>query len=162
QLNVAATHYRHEDVLVQRNAAIVSSIAEVHKELFRQPEYLCRDLCYFARCKCIGNRQIIRIANELVDQKIRNLYAEIIRRDVFDQMCFVKDHRTVIRNYLAVLSAANVQVGEEKVMIYDDNIGGIGSGTHSGNETRFEIGAFLADARFRTRVYAVPEWQVFG
>src|SRR5690606_16964265 len=91
QLNVASAHYRHEDVLVQRNAAIVLCVAKVHEKLLRETEYLCRDLCYFARCKCIGNRQIIRIANEFVDQKIRNLYAEIIRRDVFDKMCFVKD-----------------------------------------------------------------------
>ena len=59
---------------------------------------------------------------ELVDLKIGHLKSEIIGRDVLDQMGLVENNRAVIRNDLAELIAADVEVGKEKVMVNDNDV----------------------------------------
>ena len=86
---------------------------------------------------------------------------EIVGGDILDQVRLVKYDRTIIRQDLAKLVTAHIEIGKEKMVIDDHDIGRLGPAPHSRNKTRLKIGAFLADTRFALGVNAAPERQIF-
>ena len=104
----------------------------------------------------------IGVADKLVDLEIRHLKTEIIGRDVFDQMGLVEDHGAVIRNDLAELVAADVEVGEKQVMVDDNDVGIFGPARIRVIKQDSKFGTFLADAGVRFCVDAAPERKIFG
>ena len=105
----------------------------------------------------VADRQFAGVADEFVYAKIRHLKAKIVGGDVFDQMRLVKNDRAVIGNDLAELIAAHIEVGKEKMVIDDDDVGGVGSDAHPRYKTRLVVRTFLADADLAFGVYPVPE-----
>ncbi len=75
-------------------------------------------------------------------------------------MRLVEDDGSVIRQNLAELVAPDVEVGEEQVMVDDDDVSSVGTVAHACDEARLELGAFLADADVAAGVDAVPEREV--
>src|SRR6185436_17994458 len=78
-------------------------------------------------------------------------------------MGLIEDHRSVIRQHRAVHSIAQIQIGKEKMMIYDNDIRLLSAIPHTGDEARVKLGTLLAQATLRACVDVTPErerlWQ---
>ena len=72
--------------------------------------------------------------------------AEVLAGDVFDFVRFVEDHGVVIGQDLPLVGAANGEIGEEEVVVDDDDVGIVGALVHQGDEAAVELGAFGAGA----------------
>ena len=77
------------------------------------------------------------------------------------EMRLVKNNRAVIGQNLAECVAAHIQIGEKKMMIYDDDVRRIGALAHFCNKTRLEIGTFLSETSVAFGVYSAPKAYVF-
>src|SRR5690606_1625707 len=99
----------------------------------------------------------VDVADEFVDLEIRDLKTEVIRGDIFYQMGLIEDHGAVIGNDAAVLVAADAKVGEKEMVVNDDDISGVGTCPHTGDEAGLEIGTLLPDADIAAGVDAMPE-----
>src|SRR6188474_350264 len=72
-------------------------------------------------------------------------------------MGLIEDHRSVIRQHRAVHSIAQIQIGKEEMMIYDNDIRLLSAIPHAGNEARVKLGTLLAQATLRACVDVTPE-----
>jgi hypothetical protein len=79
-------------------------------------------------------------------------HAEVLADDVFDFVGLIEDHGGVFGDNAAVLVLLGGEVGEEEVVIDDDNVALGGLAAHGGEEATVELGALLAGAEFAAGV----------
>ncbi len=83
--------------------------------------------------------------------------AEILARDVFDLVRFVEDHGVIIGQDAAfVVLVFQREVGEEEVVVDDDDVAFGGALVHQRNEAALEVGALLAGAEIAARIHLAP------
>ena len=83
-------------------------------------------------------------------------------RDVFDLMGLVKDEVVVVGKDCPVASLSHHQVGEEQVMVDDDDVAFRGSLPNLGHVAALEFGAVSTDAVLASRGNAFPKIQPVG
>src|SRR5262249_7073563 len=91
-----------------------------------------------------------------------NARAEILSSNVLDLVRFVEYNRRILRQDGSVVSVSQREIGEEQVMVYDDDVCIQGFATHSSDKTNVEIRTALAKTGLCTRVNLRPESEAFG
>ncbi len=112
-----------------------------------------------------GAERALRVACQRFDPRARNAHAEEIRRDVLDLVRLVEDDRVVSRQDARVAAArprTEGEVGEQEVMIDDDDLRLFGLAAHARHEARLEVLAPRPDARLARRRDVPPYVGVFG
>src|SRR5690606_24484872 len=99
-----------------------------------EPADLCGGLGQSAGGDGVVDGKSVDVANEFVDLEIRYLEAEVIRGDIFYKMGLIEDDGAVIGNDAAVLVAPDAKVGEKEMVVDNDDIGGVGTCPHTGDE----------------------------
>ena len=105
----------------------------------------------------IVDRQQLQVTQQIINLIVRHLKTEILGRHVLDLMRFVEDDRAVVGDDLAVLAAAKGKVGEEEMMIDDDDVCVLRALAHARDEARVVVGTLLAETGFGARVNVSPE-----
>ena len=100
-----------------------------------------------------------RVFHEPIDAQGRDADAEEIGRDALDLMRLVEDDRVVRRNRAAVaahLSGLQREVGEEQVMIHDDDARALRFAPHPRDVAFVVVLAGCTDSSLRARVHVAP------
>src|ERR1051325_732786 len=72
-------------------------------------------------------------------------------------MRFVEYDRGVVRQHRAIIAVAQTQVGEEEMVIDDDDVGFLRATAHARDEAGIVVRTLLSETRLRTRVDVSPE-----
>ncbi len=89
-----------------------------------------------------GPERSLRVPGEGLEARRRDRHPEEARRDVFDLVRLVEDHGVVVRDHprLGVLRSG-CEVGEEQVMVHDEDPGLLGALLHRRDEALVEVAA---------------------
>ncbi len=93
---------------------------------------------------------------------VADAHAEVFAGHVFDLVRFVEHHGGVFGNDAAEIVVLHRQVGEEQVMIDDDDVALMRAAVHFGQEAALELLALLAGAQIAARVQLLPGGAGFG
>ena len=86
-----------------------------------------------------------------------------MRRHVLDFVGLVEDHGVILGEDAAlVVRASECEVGEEQVVVDDDDVAFLGALVHQGEEAALEVGALLPGAQLAARVELGPGRAVLG
>jgi hypothetical protein len=88
--------------------------------------------------------------------------AEVLTRDIFDLVRFIEDHRIVFGQNGAEFFVLQREVGEEEMVIDDDDVAFRSAAVHAGEEAVFEEAAFAAGAEIAACIDLGPGRAVFG
>jgi hypothetical protein len=102
------------------------------------------------------------IARELLEAVAGDLAAEIIAGHRFDFVGFVENDGGVIGEDRAEIVLADGEIGEEEMVIDDDEIGFMSALMHSGDEAAAEFGAILSGAGVAAGIETLPEIGIVG
>ncbi len=106
------------------------------------------------------------VAGELVEAVAGERDAEVLRGDVFELVGFVEDYGGGFGEDSGIRGAGGLlldgEVGEEEVMVDDDEVGLERLAAHLRDEAGLPVGAGLAEADFAAGVELVPERGGFG
>src|SRR5258708_20131400 len=89
-------------------------------------------------------QRLISIAGQLFESEIRNLPPEIVAGHVFHLVRFVEYHRRVFRQNAPEVILLQREIGKEKMMIYDDQVGFLGALVHARHKTAIKLRPILA------------------
>ncbi len=108
-----------------------------------------------------GLEEHLGVAGELVDALGGEADAEVVGGDLFELVGLVEDDDGGFGEDAGVGCACglllDVEVGEEEVVVDDDDVGLEGFAAHGGDEAALPVGAGLAEADFGAGVEFVPE-----
>ncbi len=97
------------------------------------------------------------VAGEVLHPVRRDVDAEVLRRDVLDEVRLVEDDRVVGGHHLAVAAVLHREVRAEQVVVHDHEVGLERALAHPRHEARVEQRARLADAVLARRRDLAPE-----
>ena len=100
---------------------------------------------------------LIGVARQFLEAEIGDLLAKVIAGDIFHFVGFVEDHGGILGKDAAEIVVLQGEIGEEEVVIDDDEIGVLGALLHGGEKTLIKLGAFLAGAGVAAGVDARPQ-----
>ena len=103
-----------------------------------------------------------RIARQLFEAVARKLAAEIIAGHVFDFVRFVENDGGIFGQDRAEIVLANGEIGEEEMMVHDDQVGFVRALVHRRDEAALKFRALLPAAQVAARVDAIPELGIVG
>ena len=113
-----------------------------------------------------GAEHGLGVAGELVETGVGEGDAEVVAGDVFQLVSFVEDDGGGFGEDAGVGSAAGLlldaEVGEEKMVVDDDDVRLKRLAAHAGDETGLPVGAGLAETDLGTGVELVPKRRVLG
>ena len=101
-------------------------------------------------------KHAFRVARQLLEAIARKLAAEIIAGHVFDLVRFVENDGGIFRQDRAEIVLPDREIGEEEMMVDDDEVRFVRALVHRGDEAALKFGALLAGAQVAARVDAVP------
>jgi hypothetical protein len=99
---------------------------------------------------------------QIVDHVIAHGQPEILAGHILKFMGFVEDDRFVLGNDGREIVFLHRQVGEEQVMVDDNDVRGHRSPLHFRYEAAFELGTLLSGAEFSPSVHLRPRGRMFG
>ncbi len=105
---------------------------------------------------------LVGIAGQFFETEIGDLLAEVIAGDIFHFVGFVENDGGIFRENAAKVVLPEGEVGEEKMVIDDDEIGVFGASLHGGEEALFEFRTLFPGAGITTGVDARPEVGIVG
>ena len=105
--------------------------------------------------------QDVCVAGQVFEAEIGERAAEVLRGDLFKLVGLVEDDGGRFRENAGVGSVAGGEtdrsVGEEEMVIDDDQVGLEGPAAHLGDEAAAVVGACAAETGFRAGIELVPE-----
>ena len=105
--------------------------------------------------------ECLNIARQIFHPQIAHGNSEIISRHIFQFVRFIEDHRRRFRQNARVGRAFSLQfdgeIGEEQMMVDDNDVALHTSPAHFSNEAALPLAAFLSDAGVGARVQLVPK-----
>ncbi len=108
-----------------------------------------------------GFEEDLGVADQLVDALGAEADAEVVGGDLFELVGLVEDDDGGFGEDACVGCAGglllDIEVGEEEVVVDDDDVGLEGFAAHGGDEAALPIGAGLAEADFGASVELLPE-----
>ena len=108
----------------------------------------------------------LHIPRQIFHSQVAHRNAKVISCHVFQFMGFVENHRGSFRENPRVRRTVGLQfdgeVGEEQMMVHDDDVALQRPPVHLGDEAALPLAALLPDAGFRTCVQLVPEQADLG
>ena len=114
----------------------------------------------------LGAEHGFGVAGELVEAGVGECDAEVLAGDVFELVGFVEDDGGGFREDACVGCAGGLlldaEVGEEEVVVDDDDVGFERFAAHAGDVAGLPVGAGLAEADLGAGVDLVPEGRVLG
>ena len=106
------------------------------------------------------------IPRQIFHSQVAHRDSEVVPRHIFQFVRFIENHRRRFRQDARVGCAFGLQldgeIGEEQMMIDDDNVALHPAPAHFGDEAALPLAALLPDARLRARIQFVPERAGFG
>ena len=102
------------------------------------------------------------IPPQLLHPVIAHRESEILARDIFDLMRFVEDHGVVVGQNAAHFVPAHGEIGEEEMVVDDDDVRFRGALVHQGDEAALILLALRPGAKFGPRVDLAPGRAVLG
>ena len=106
------------------------------------------------------------VARQFFHPQIAHRNAEIIPRHIFQFVRFVENHRGRFGKDSGVGRAIGLQldgeIGEEQMMVDDDDVALHRAAPHFGDEAALKLAALLAGAGIGARIELVPEQAGFG
>ncbi len=131
-------------VVLERHAPF--RLAEQQEELLRAIVQRVQHPIQLARSKLLGPRNQRDIAPQLLELVVAHSHAEIFPGHILDLVRLVEHHRGVIRDDAAEVLVLHRQVGEEQVMIHDDDVALVRAPVHFREKAALELLALLAGA----------------
>ena len=114
----------------------------------------------------LAAEQDVGVAGEVFETEIGERPAEVLRGNLFELVCFVEDDGGGFRKNAGVgrvaCGEADRSVGEEEMVIDDDEVGFEGAAAHLGDEAAAVVGTSGAEAGVGAGVELVPESAGFG
>ena len=115
---------------------------------------------------CLARRRISVSRASSSKRAVREADAEVVGGDVFELVGLVEDDGAGVGEDAGVGGSAGLlldgEVGEEEVVVDDDEVGLERLAAHVGDEAALPVGAGLAEAGFGAGVELVPERGVLG
>src|SRR5262245_2358520 len=108
----------------------------------------------------ISDLEPLDVTKQVFDLKTGDAPSEILHGNVFNLMRFIEDHRTVIRQNLSPFIATQSEIGEEEMMIDDDDLGIERILPRPGDKALIEARTTLAEANIRTSIDVPPQGNV--
>lgn len=105
---------------------------------------------------------LLGVAGKLFEAVVGDGAAEVVAGGVFDFMGFVEDNGLIVGEDGGEIVLADGEIGEEEMVIDDDDVCFVGALVHFGEEAGIELGAFLAGAGIAAGVEAGPEVGIVG
>ena len=109
----------------------------------------------------VASERGLNIADQFFHALVADRHAEVAARDIFQFVSLVKNHCARFRENARVRSVfrrlLDGEIGEEEMMVHDDDVALHGSPVHFGDEASFECAAFLAETGIGAGVQLVPE-----
>ena len=109
---------------------------------------------------------MLGVAGEFFHSEIADRNAEIVAGNFFEFVGFIEDDGTALGKNAGIGSAVGFEldgeVGEEKMVVDDDDVAFGGAPTHLGDEAALVLFAFLTEAGIGAGVEFVPEHTGFG
>ena len=106
------------------------------------------------------------IARQIIDAQVADCDSEIAGGYVFQLMRLVEDHGSNVWQNPGVRRSIGLlfdgQIGEEQVVVHDDNVALGSPAMHFGNETAVVLAALLEKTGLRARVQLGPEHAALG
>ena len=102
--------------------------------------------------KFLSTGDIRHVARQFFELVAGNRHAEILPGDVLHIVRFIEDHGVIFGNNAGQILALHRQIGEQQVVIDDDDVGFLRLLVHLGDEAALELLAFLAGAEVAPRV----------
>ena len=116
--------------------------------------------------RLFGAEHGFEVAGEFLEADIAEADAEVTGGDVFELMRFVEDDDAGFGKDSGIRRRAGLQlngeVGEEEMVIDDDDVALSGAAAHFGDEAALVVGAALAEAGVTARVELGPELAGLG
>ena len=101
------------------------------------------------------------VARQFVHAQVADGNSEVVAGDVFQFVRLVEDHRAALGKHAGVGRAFGFEfdgeVGEEQMMVDDDDVALGRAAAHLGDEATVVLFAFLAETGVGARVEFVPE-----
>ena len=116
----------------------------------------------FARSELLGARDLRDIPRQLLELIIADADAEVPSGDILYFVRFIEDHGRVLWDDASELLVLHRQVGEEQMVVDDDDVALVRPLVHLRNEAAFELLALLAGAELASGIHFVPSRAVFG
>ena len=106
-------------------------------------------------------KRSFHIAGKIFDAQVADRNSEIVSGDIFQFVGFVENHRRCLGQNARIGRTIGLQldgeIGEEEMMIDDDDVALHAAAAHFGDEAALELAAFLSDAGVGARIELVPE-----
>ena len=119
---------------------------ELRKELVRPALQAHEDAVEFFRGKALAGGEARDITHQIGELVVADANTEVLPGDFFNLVCFVEDDGAVFGNDARVLFVPHREIGEEEVMVDDDDVALMRLAMHLGDEATLELLALLAGA----------------
>src|SRR5579864_5453094 len=132
------------------------SLAKEREELFGAIAERVENAVQLARSEILGPRNSGNVANQFLELVAADSHAEVPPGNILDLVRFVKNDSGILRNDSAELLVLDREIGEEQMMIYDDDVAFVRPLVHLGYETALELLAFLSGAKVAPGIDLLP------
>ncbi len=113
----------------------------------------------------LGAHHHLHVAHHLLKSLVAEADAEVGAGRLFEFVCLVKDDSAGLRQDAGIGCAASdflldAEIGEEEMVVHDDDVALERLAPHLGDEALFEVGAGLSEAGLGAGVHLLPELAV--
>ena len=120
------------------------------------------DAVEFFRGKALAGGDARDVTHQIGELVVADANTEVLPGDFFNLVCFVEDDGAVFGNDARVLFVPHREIGEEEVMVDDDDVALMRLAMHLGDEATLELLALLAGAGLAAGVDFGPRRRAFG
>ena len=135
------------------------------KQLRALPQRLNRSR-HLGGVKFLAVQEVFNIARQFVHPQVTDRNPEVAAGDIFQFVRLVENHRPALGKHAGVGRALGFEldgeVGEEQVVVHDDDVALGRVAAHLGDEAAVIVLAFLAETGIGPRIELVPESAGFG
>ena len=139
-----------------KSGAALRGVSEKPEELRRLLRHRDQDAIQLLAAELLAMRQPSHIARQILHLAARNRYAEVLPGDVLHLVGFVENHGGIVGDDRAALVFLHREIGEEQMVIDDDQVAFAGLLVHARDEAALELRALLAAAQLAARVHLGP------
>ena len=147
-------------VLAETAAALVAG--EQSEEARGGLAHRDQDAVQFLGGEPLAPRDCADVPLQFLELVVAHRNAEVLAHHVFDLVGLVEHHRAVFGDDAGELPLLHGQVGEEEVVVDDDDVALMRALVHAGEEAALELRALLAGAHLAPRVHLGPRRGAFG
>ena len=130
--------------------------AEQIEEIVRPDRELRKLFQQEARGRVRLLQRLVGVAHQLFQTVIADHDAEVLRRDIFQLVGLIEDNHGIVRQHRPEVPLPQSKVGEEEMVVDDDDVRFKGALANERDKTVVPVGAFLSGARLPPGVEVPP------